>query len=288
MGTVCIVTVHIRAYYYLDKKKKNHPRDSQREERCSTCDIMLDQARSAQGKSDPRLSATFALRWSRLIEHDMRWQRSSRRESRGWFFFLSRVVVCVISNLVEKDISTANDTSEGILRNCNCRHFCPRSIFVYFVLLAECTKLGSIRKPHKYESVCNTASRCSEIYCVRKFSNDRVHLFFFCCFFVVCICHILHASMIVSSHIKKNYKYRNFCDKSRFYYFWFFSLLASYFVQAIKRNSKFLVFIYLCNCHVGRILLKLGCFGSVCCHKFPDPDRLICCFVFTSLLVFLQ
>ena len=32
-------------------KKKNHLRDSRREERCSTCDIMLDQARSAQGKS---------------------------------------------------------------------------------------------------------------------------------------------------------------------------------------------------------------------------------------------
>ena len=32
-------------------KKKNHPRDLRREERCSTCDIMLDQARSAQGKS---------------------------------------------------------------------------------------------------------------------------------------------------------------------------------------------------------------------------------------------
>ena len=36
-------------------KKKNHHRDSRREERCSTCDIMLDQARSVQGKSDPRL-----------------------------------------------------------------------------------------------------------------------------------------------------------------------------------------------------------------------------------------
>ena len=46
----------------LDKKKTHH-RDSRREERCSTCDIMLDQARSAQGKSDLRLSATFALRW---------------------------------------------------------------------------------------------------------------------------------------------------------------------------------------------------------------------------------
>ena len=39
----------------LDKKQKNHHRDSRREERCSRCDIMLDQARSAQGKRDPRL-----------------------------------------------------------------------------------------------------------------------------------------------------------------------------------------------------------------------------------------
>ena len=53
---------------------------------------MLDQARSAQGKRDPQLSATFALRWSSMISHLE--QRSSRRESRGWFFFfLSRVVV---------------------------------------------------------------------------------------------------------------------------------------------------------------------------------------------------
>ena len=63
-------------------KKKNHHRDSRREERCSTCDIMLDQARSAQGKSDPRLSATFALRWSRLIEHDI---------TRGTAFFSPRI-----------------------------------------------------------------------------------------------------------------------------------------------------------------------------------------------------
>ena len=63
-------------------KKKNHHRGSRREERCSTCDIMLDQARSAQGKSDPRLSATFALRWSRLIEHDI---------TRGTAFFSPRI-----------------------------------------------------------------------------------------------------------------------------------------------------------------------------------------------------
>ena len=43
-------------------KKKNHPRDSRREERCSTCDIMLDQARSAQGKSRGQSWIGLALR----------------------------------------------------------------------------------------------------------------------------------------------------------------------------------------------------------------------------------
>ena len=68
-------------------KKKNHHRDSRWEERCSTCDIMLDQARSAQGKFDPRLSATFALRWSRLIEHDI---------TRGTAFFSPRISMMVL------------------------------------------------------------------------------------------------------------------------------------------------------------------------------------------------
>ena len=52
-------------------KKKNHHQDSRREERCSTCDIMLDQARSAQGKSRGQSRIELALRWSRLIEHDI-------------------------------------------------------------------------------------------------------------------------------------------------------------------------------------------------------------------------
>ena len=68
-------------------KKKNHHWDLRREERCSTCDIMLDQARSAQGKSDPRLSATFALRWSCLIEHDI---------TCGTAFFSPRISMMVL------------------------------------------------------------------------------------------------------------------------------------------------------------------------------------------------
>ena len=65
-------------------KKKNHPRDSRQEERCSTCDIMLDQARSAQGKSRGQSRIGLALRWSRLIEHDI---------TRGTAFFSSRISI---------------------------------------------------------------------------------------------------------------------------------------------------------------------------------------------------
>ena len=57
---------------YYPGQKKNHPRESWWEERCSTYDIMLDHEQSARrARSDPRLSATFALRWSRMIEHDI-------------------------------------------------------------------------------------------------------------------------------------------------------------------------------------------------------------------------
>ena len=46
---------------------------------------------------------------------------------------------------------------------CNRRNFSTRFNFVYFVLLAESTKISSIRKPCTYTSVCDTAFK------VRKF-----------------------------------------------------------------------------------------------------------------------
>ena len=70
------------------KKKKNHPRDLRREECCSTCDIMLDDTRSTQGKvirNCPRLLPCADRASSSMISHVE--QRSSRPESRGWFFF---------------------------------------------------------------------------------------------------------------------------------------------------------------------------------------------------------
>ena len=68
-------------------KKKNHPRGSRREERCSTCDIMLDQARSAQGKSREQSRIELALRWSCLIEHDI---------TRGTAFFSPRISMMLL------------------------------------------------------------------------------------------------------------------------------------------------------------------------------------------------
>ena len=56
-------------------------------ERCSTCDIMLDQARSAQGKSRGQSRIGLALRWSRLIEHDI---------TRGTAFFSPRISMMVL------------------------------------------------------------------------------------------------------------------------------------------------------------------------------------------------
>ena len=69
---------------------------------------MLDQARSAPGKSDPRLSATFALRWSRLIEHDI---------TRGTVFFSPRISRMVLFSV------------QGSSRHRNCCQTWPAQAF---------------------------------------------------------------------------------------------------------------------------------------------------------------
>ena len=86
-GRFCQVVARTGVYGTTLAKKKNHPRDSRREERCSTCDIMLDQARSAQGKSRGQSRIGLALRWSRLIEHDI---------TRGTAFFSPRISMMVL------------------------------------------------------------------------------------------------------------------------------------------------------------------------------------------------
>ena len=52
---------------------------------------------------------------------------------------------------------------ETLLEYCNRTKFRTRFNFVYFVLLAGCTKFSSIRKPHTYTSVSDTT------VAVRKF-----------------------------------------------------------------------------------------------------------------------
>ena len=92
-------------------KKKNHPRDSRREERCSTCDIMLDQARSAQGKSRGQSRIGLALRWSRLIEHDI---------TRGTAFFSPRISMMVLFFGQGSSTSSTCFTWLRCLRQCCC------------------------------------------------------------------------------------------------------------------------------------------------------------------------
>ena len=78
-------------------KKKNDLRDSRREERCSMCDIMLDHARSAQGKSrgQSRIGPCPAL-----IACDRAWYHTWNSfllavNLEDGSFFLARVVLCM-------------------------------------------------------------------------------------------------------------------------------------------------------------------------------------------------
>ena len=83
----------LNALYYPGQKKKNHHRDSRREERCFTCGIRRDQRRAKVADSRGSDLPCADRVWSSMISHVE--QRSSRRESRWWFFFLSRVVYVV-------------------------------------------------------------------------------------------------------------------------------------------------------------------------------------------------
>ena len=58
--------------------------------RVISCSIRRDQRRASPIRDCPRLLPCADRAWSSLISHVE--QRSTRRESRGWFFFLARVV----------------------------------------------------------------------------------------------------------------------------------------------------------------------------------------------------
>ena len=87
-----ISVLHIKHTTTLDKKKEPS-RDSRREECCSIMWYHARDAQSAQGKSRGWTCPALIVR-HRAGYHKIE-QCSSRRESRGWFFFLSRVVVHV-------------------------------------------------------------------------------------------------------------------------------------------------------------------------------------------------
>ena len=96
---VCLVDPRRpRPCLVLPWTKKNHPRDSQQEERCSTWDIMLDQARSARGKSRGQSRIRPCPRWSLVIEHDI---------THGTAFFSPRIsrMVLFLSRVVDPKIA---------------------------------------------------------------------------------------------------------------------------------------------------------------------------------------
>ena len=75
-------------FYYPGQKKRSIPEIAARRTLFPSCDIMLDDARSAHGKSRGQSQMTLPCvdRASSSMISKVE-QRSSRRESRGWFFF---------------------------------------------------------------------------------------------------------------------------------------------------------------------------------------------------------
>ena len=76
--------------------------------RVISCSSRCDQRRASPIRDCPRLLPCADRTWSSVISHVE--QRSSRRESRGWFFFLSRVVLS--GHCSQQQISVKN---EGVL-----------------------------------------------------------------------------------------------------------------------------------------------------------------------------
>ena len=68
----CNFSLDTATFTTLDKKK-HPPRDSGREEHCSILWYHAWSQAISAGQSQPRISVTFALRWSRVIELDITW-----------------------------------------------------------------------------------------------------------------------------------------------------------------------------------------------------------------------
>ena len=73
--------------------------------RVISCSIRRDQRRASPIRDCPRLLPCADRAWSSMISHVE--QRSSRRESRGWFFFLARVVHTQAENTLTKNSNFA-------------------------------------------------------------------------------------------------------------------------------------------------------------------------------------
>ena len=95
--SLCLSTTthesHSRTIYYPGQKKRTIIEirgEKNAVPRVISCSIRRDQRRASPIRDCPRLLPCADRSWSSMISHVE--QRSSRRESQGWFFFLARVV----------------------------------------------------------------------------------------------------------------------------------------------------------------------------------------------------
>ena len=148
---------HIRPrtnYYPGQKKKKRTIIEISGEKnavpRVISCSIRHDQRRASPIRDCPRLLPCADCAWSSMISHVE--QRSSRRESRGWFFFLSRVGKGPFMHQ-EREHSVTNKPSthrEGTLRSSRRASHTPLTPSCQ----AHLNRTTNQRKPHDH-SFCD-------------------------------------------------------------------------------------------------------------------------------------
>ena len=152
----------------LDKKKKNHPRDSRWEECCSTRDKFYH-ARSraiSAGQKSRIVADDLALRWSLMIKHYHRIEQcSSRRESWGMVFFFVQG-----SSLTEKKIPFGSiGTWTQTLRNHGHRS-------TVWGVVWKCWKSGLVSQKYFTSLTPNAQLNRSEVGCLLVVVSWRIKL----------------------------------------------------------------------------------------------------------------
>ena len=149
--------------------------------RVISCSIRRDQRRASPIRDCPRLLPCADRAWLSLISHVE--QRSSHRESRGWFFFLSRAVdyhqTKTLNNadnfFLSKSLSTRLGTKPRGTQVCPCNTYTPRapSACASKPLYPQNGGVG-VWAIHGiwWIRTLNNAWKCADIFCVATLRQD--------------------------------------------------------------------------------------------------------------------